>query len=371
VGAALLALVIVGGCGSSIAGNKPEPAVTRHLVYEKTVGEKGIWIADVDGSHPRLLAPDGQLPVISPDGNQVAYTGDCYTSSGRDCAKGYVVSSVPGAKPRLLAQRIGWPKSWSPDSKAIVTTQSMTEDEDALVRFDVANGEETTLARGRFWGWSISPDGKRIVFAREQGPDPGGAVGVKIDLYVTDLNGHGEARRLTDTGDGWYPVWGPKSIAFGKLVSCFGPDGGLRPIRQAAREGCFNNTWGRGEAWRIQPDGTGNTPITGSLPKRFQMQGCVGLKPVDWSQDGHVLLGAWTCEFSDAPVAVDLETGKLRKLTWAADTVDLSRDGRFALVHVDNGPETPPAENRVLIVPYPGGKPTLVIKGAMAPSWNR
>jgi Tol biopolymer transport system component len=208
VGAALLALVIVGGCGSSIAGNKPEPAITRHLVYEKTVGEKGIWIADVDGSHPRLLAPDGQLPVISPDGNQVAYTGDCYTSSGRDCAKGYVVSSVPGAKPRLLAKRIGWPKTWSPDSKAIVTTQSISEDEDALVRFDVANGEETSLARGRFWGWSISPDGKRIVFAREQGPDPGGAVGVKIDLYVTDLNGHGEARRLTDTGDGWYPVWG-------------------------------------------------------------------------------------------------------------------------------------------------------------------
>jgi Tol biopolymer transport system component len=141
--------------------------------------------------------------VISP-------AGDCYTSSGPDCAKAYVISSVPGSKPRLLVQRVGGLKTWSPDSKAIVTTRSLSEDEDALVRIDVATGEETTLARGGFWGWSISPDGRRIVFAREQGLDPHSDVGAKIDLYVTDLDGRGEATRLTDTGDGWDPVWGPK-----------------------------------------------------------------------------------------------------------------------------------------------------------------
>lgn len=116
-------------------------------------------------------------------------------------------------------------------------------------------------------------------------------------------------------------------IAYAKQISCFGHDGGLRPVREAARDGCFNNTWGRDEIWRIQPDGTDNAPITGLLPKRFQMQGCVGLNPVDWSEDGQTLLGGWRCEFSDTPVAVDLATGQFRELTSAADTVDLSRDG--------------------------------------------
>jgi hypothetical protein len=37
-GAALLSLVIVAGCGSSIAGNEPEPAISRYLVTRKASG---------------------------------------------------------------------------------------------------------------------------------------------------------------------------------------------------------------------------------------------------------------------------------------------------------------------------------------------
>jgi hypothetical protein len=92
---------------------------------------------------------------------------------------------------------------------------------------------------------------------------------------------------------------------------------------------------------------------------------------VDWSEDGQALLGAWSCEFSDEPVAVDLETHAIKQLAWAANAIDLSRDGRFALAHEDTGAETPPEKNSILIVSYPSGKPTLVVKGAMAPSWNR
>jgi len=69
-GVALLAFAFFAGCGSSMSTEKPEP-IERHLVYERLIGETGIWIADVDGARPRLLLPDGGAPEISPDGKWV------------------------------------------------------------------------------------------------------------------------------------------------------------------------------------------------------------------------------------------------------------------------------------------------------------
>jgi hypothetical protein len=283
--------------------------------------------------------------VISPDGKWVAYVAECFLPGSSDCGKAYVVSTEPGEKPRLIAQGVGWTKTWSPDSEAIVV-----EAENALIRIDVESGEKATLARGQFWGWSLSPDGKQIVYARRHELSSEHFGGQKIDLFVASVDGSAEAKRITDTGDSAFPVWGPKSIAFAKLISYGG--------------------WGRHEIWRIQPDGTGRTSITGALAKRFLMSGCVGLTPVDWSDDGHALLAAWSCEFSEEPVAVDLETGEARQLSGShADA--LSGDGRFALVHEHCCAEPQPEEARVLIVPYPDGQPKVVAHGAVAPSWNR
>jgi hypothetical protein len=240
-----------------------------------------------------------------------------------------------------------------------------------LATIDVASDEVTRLVKGKLFGWSLSPNGKQIVFARAANPQADMAHRPGADLFVVGVDG-GAPKRLTETGDAIEPVWGPKSIAFAKVISCFGRGGGLRPPAQAARMDCFNNSWGRDEIWRIQPDGTGRTPITAALPREFQNQGCIGLIPIDWSEDGRALLAAWRCEFSDSPVAVDLDTGAPRALPWwAAETAGLSRDGRFALVRTDTGPETPPAKETVLIFPYAGGKPKLVARGARDPSWNR
>ena len=117
---------------------------------------------------------------------------------------------------------------------------------------DVATGEEKKLAQGEFWGWSFSPDGRRIVFARAHGLSPENFGFEKFDLFVTDSNG-GDTEQITDTGDSAYPVWGPKSIAFAKLISHRG--------------------WGRHEIWQIQPDGSGLETITGPLPERFLGKG--------------------------------------------------------------------------------------------------
>jgi len=326
-------------------------------VYEQVTGEKGIWIADADGSNARLFVPGGGSPSISPDGKLVAYWHYCDGSSA-DCDNTYVVSTEPGAKARALMAGVGTPIRWSPDSTRIVTTLSRDTEKDELVSVDVASGKEATLARGQFWGWSISPDGTKIVFALAHGQASGEPRFPIIDLDVADVDGRGDPKPITSTGDSAYPVWGPRSIAFTKLV----------PVKQPSP----NTEFARNEIWRIQPDGTGRTTISGPLPERF-VKGfwhCIGLEPIDWSDDGSTLLSAVDCEGIGQSVAVDPQTGAIRSLGEGTFTVGLSEDGQFALVQW--GDERVGDENvRVLIYPYAGGKPKVVAKGAVAPTWNR
>jgi len=366
----VLISLIACGCASARKTGDNAPVVrTRHyLVYEKLIDEKGIWIADTNGSKPRRLLRDGFNPAISPDGSHVAYSAYCGQES-YDCSNVFIVDTGSRSEPRLLGKGLGGTIRWTSDSKHLVVETSSTEDADELAAIDVASGKVTRLARGKFWGWSLSPDGKQIVFALAGDESPDSVFGIESDLFVEGLDG-GKANRLTDTGEASDPIWGPKSIAFSKLISCLGPDG-LRPRDEAARIGCFNDSWGRDEIWRIQPDGTGRARITKPLPKEFQNQGCIGLVPIDWSGDGQALLAAWRCEFSDAPVEVDPATGAFGQQRWAASTAGLSRDGRFELLRADTGPETPPDKETVLIAPFAGGKPSFVLHGARDPSWNR
>jgi hypothetical protein len=74
------------------------------------------------------------------------------------------------------------------------------------------------------------------------------------------------------------------------------------------------------------------------------------------------------------PWAIDPQSGKLRALGRGefTDTVAISGDGRSVLA--DTYPPMGGASEEsatVLIVPYAGGKPTVVARGARSPSWNR
>jgi WD40-like Beta Propeller Repeat len=358
--AALLTVVLVtAGCGSveRAAGPKPnsrEP-IARHLVYEKLLGERGVWIADVDGSNARLLVRDGRAPVISPDGKWVAYVGGCAAEDEYQC-KGTFVVSTSGGKPRTLSSDVDIRRpvvsAWSPDSKHVVVLRGY--EEPVLVSIDLASGKELKLAEGVSWEWSFSPDGKQIVFARA-GPGVHASGMKRTDLFVVESAG-GEPKQITETGDSLAPVWGPKSIAFARLV----PDG----------------EWGRSEIWQVQPDGSGLKTITGPLPEPYRGDGgdgSDGLIPVAWSEDGRALLSAWLWG-SALPVAVDPDTGEIRELLDQplAYAVAIARDGRATLAYTypsiggfDEDSAT------VLIVPYAGGKAKIVARGAGSPSWNR
>jgi dipeptidyl aminopeptidase/acylaminoacyl peptidase len=364
--AALLAVVLItAGCGSvekKAAGPQPigwKP-VERHLVYEM-LGQKGVWIADVDGGHARLLVRGGRAPVISPDGRWVVYVS-CDPEEELSC-KGTFVISTSGGKPRKLSSDLHTlppgAGTWSPDSKRIVVTRgSLSGEEQALVSIDLASGKELKLAEGGPWNWrySFSPDGKQIVYARA-GPAISTSGMESTDLFVVDSAG-GDPKQITHTGDSAAPVWGPKSIAFARLL----PDG----------------EWGRSEIWQVQPDGSGLKTITGPLPKRYRTEGGgadtkEGLIPVAWSEDGRALLSGFLFS-SVIPVAVDPESGEIRDLVENEFpyAVDISRDGRAALAYT-----YPPIGGftedsaTVLIIPYAGGKVKVVARGAGSPSWNR
>jgi hypothetical protein len=357
--AALLAVALVAaGCGAAEKAAAPEP-VERHLVYERA-DDDSIWIAAVDGGNPRPLGVRGHEPTISPDGKWVTYSGRCVAGDTSACDTLYVVSTSGEDKPRRLSTIVsGYAVAWLPDSKRVVGSSRFK-----LLSIEISSGKAAEIAVGKFSGWSISPDGEHVVFSRAGGRDDTSMTGFAVDLFVSDIDG-GEAKRITDSGDAVNPVWGPKSIAFSKLISCLPPSSDDPAIK-----GCKNNTWGRHELWAVQPDGSQLRPIAAPVPDRFQMSGCVGMSPVDWSEDGTSLLAAWECEFSADPVAVNVAAGEMRQLG-SGIAVSLSDDGRFALVDGSVGAEPTFGTQQVLIYPFRGGKPDIVARLASQPSWNR
>jgi dipeptidyl aminopeptidase/acylaminoacyl peptidase len=360
---ALLAVVLVtAGCGSVEKAAGPQPPrspAERHLVYEK-LGGRGVWIADVDGGHARLLVRGGRAPVISPDGRWVVYVS-CDPEDELLCKGTFVVSTSSG-KSRKLSSDVDIHRpgaaagTWFPDSERILVSRgSPSGEEQALISIDLASGKELKLAQGSSGSWSFSPDGKQVVYVRA-GPAASTSGMESTDLFVVDSTG-GEPKQITHTGDSADPVWGPKSIAFARLL----PEG----------------EWGRSEIWQVQPDGSGLQTITGPLPKRYRSESGgdtkEGLIPVAWSDDGRALLSGFLWS-SVIPVAVDPDSGEIRDLVGNefAYAVAISHDGRAALAYT-----YPPIGGfsddsaTVLIVPYAGGKVKIVARGAGSPSWNR
>ena len=110
-GALLAAAVVTAACGSAEKAGDIAPVAGSYLVYEKVTGEKGIWIADSDGQHARLLARGGRGPSISPDGKCVVYL-DNYVGN-------LFLIQRAGGKPMPLARGMYSEQSWSPTIESL------------------------------------------------------------------------------------------------------------------------------------------------------------------------------------------------------------------------------------------------------------
>ena len=106
--------------------------------------------------------------------------------------------------------------------------------------------------------------------------------------------------------------------------------------------------------------------MTAPPPPGRARGGYYGFDPIDWTPDEHTLLAGLASEWGPDAISVRVATGRYRKLSGYA--LDLSRDGRFALV--DSGGAQGPQE--VAVVSLADGRRRVLAHGDVAfPSWNR
>jgi Tol biopolymer transport system component len=322
---------------TSCGGDRAQPPGGRFLVYTKHLNSsrQAVWIARIDGTHARLLVRQGILGALSPDGRWVAYN-KCLASEER-CQTGnapfalFLIASS-GGKPRLLARSTSYP-SWSPRSDRIVALRKNT-----LVSLDLDGNLRVLERNPATAGWSFSPDGRWVVYAKA-----GQHKKCAGDLFIVRADG-GQERRLTHGRD-IFPVWGRRWIAFSRYP---------KTCAYARR------------IWRIHPDGSASQPVTGAPPPGYARGGYYGFDPIEWAPDERVLLAGLASEWGAEAIRIDVATGAFRKLSGYA--VDLSRNGRFALVDSggSEGPQT------IAAVALADGRRHVLAHGDVAfPSWNR
>jgi len=143
-------------------------------------------------------------PRFSPDGAWVAYTSLTLTRFPQ-----IRLARPDGSEDRRLALRNGGSGlAWTPDGKSLVYAELQVHGTFSifgdLSLLDVASGDVRRLTRGvRAYDPDVSPDGRRIVFARKMGD--------RSELFTVGLDGRG-LEPLTTSGAGveWSgPRWSP------------------------------------------------------------------------------------------------------------------------------------------------------------------
>jgi len=140
-----------------------DPAVSKTQVAFSYAD--GIWVANRDGGNLRRLTSGGheQKPSFSPDGTQIAFTGDY------DGTHGVYVVSATGGEPRRLtyhpadADVLGW----TPDGKRILFSSFRTAFAGGVVQLftvPVEGGFAMQVPLARAAEGSFSPDGARIAY---------------------------------------------------------------------------------------------------------------------------------------------------------------------------------------------------------------
>lgn len=328
---AAVALIAAAGCGSTHASD-----VERHLVYVagETPSTASVWIADVNGSHPRRLGR-GSVALLSPDGRTVAVRR-------RDGI--YLLASTGGRARRLTPRRLR-PQAWSPDGETLIATRPALLAVLELDAIDRRSGRVRVIASGSVYGFDFSPDGDKLVYSRAPVSTGEGPCGDQFDLYVTKLAG-GTPSRLTHDGLGAFPIWGSSEIAFSRFP-------GGTTLEDCSAPGI----------WTIDSDGSHLQPVIPRAPESLATDGLYGLQPLAWLDGEHILAGIRTGAGNQGAV-LDTRSRKLRPLGEFVD--EASSDSRYTVGGGGNDQVV-----HLAIVRLGDGRRVFLRKNACCPDWNR
>jgi Tol biopolymer transport system component len=223
-------LVLVRGSRRGIVPNPPAgvawSADGSLLAFTGFEGRrKGIYTVRADGSGLRFLrgTRGGSNPVFSPDGRRIAFSRE-HLGKGFFFGTTPWVARVDGSRARRLAPwRDGVeyvPSSFSPDGSTLAVTRSEVFDPDRsaalLFKLD-GRGGRRPLVRFPASEPVFSPDGSQVALVRLSVSRRRNVRSLHRDLFLVDASG-ANVRRLTDTR--WIaetqPSWDPSGqrIAF-------------------------------------------------------------------------------------------------------------------------------------------------------------
>jgi hypothetical protein len=346
-------------CGVRIAAPKEAPEVNRTITlllgaaialvmaapahatlsYVKHPGDgkpSRVYVADDDGSHAHRIGK-GRAPVVSPDGRWVAWIAPGtpervvmrLADRSRKVRK-VVASSDVGAL------------HFSPDSKKLGLVVGTR-----LWVYDIHDRDSVKAASGNIRGFSFAPDSGAVAFGTTGTND---AFGAPADLYSFDIATK-HRTRITRDRKSLNPLWG---------------SGGIIHDRQKTRE----NDAPSYNLFQIQADG-------GSLRRITSLRAVPlvsGLVPLELSANGKRLIARLEGQDSAAGFAVNPSNGKVRLLNKKGGlengfvATNLTANGRTVLGQT--GGLDPNNKHNVVTIPYRGGKPTVLVRGATDPDWS-
>ena len=194
-----------------------DPSVGQTQIAFSYAGS--IWISNRDGSNVRRLTSGGHeaTPKFSPDGSQVAFTGDY------DGTPGVYVVATGGGEPRRLTFHpadIGV-VGWTPDGKRIVfasTRAAFAQGVVQLFTVPIEGGFATPIPLARAATGSFSRDGTRIAYvpiAQWQKAWKRYRGGQTTPIWIANLsNSSIQATIPRDNSNDFNPMWVGETVYF-------------------------------------------------------------------------------------------------------------------------------------------------------------
>ena len=199
---------------TNLSGGETSPTLSpdgQTVAFTHRAGNKtDIWVQRAGGRNPIDLTPDcdrdSYTPAFSPDGNLIAYGGQCGEG-------GLFVMGATGESARRLTN-VGSSPAWSPDGKEIVYATELVvmpygrTGTSQLWSIDVGSGKTRKLSGDvDAIQPAVSPHGLRIAY---WGLPAGGS---QRDIWTMPYKGLAAGEKpvpvTQDPAMDWYPVWGP------------------------------------------------------------------------------------------------------------------------------------------------------------------